>query len=137
MSRKINIYKTVESVMDNWPHDSDDAVVGLHGKDKDGFINCSELFYADEIDEIYEDEKLFKNRIYEALNNNGLYLAIAFGDGTEDCDYGITIDKDFIMHFAKRYYGSFSSGQYCEIAFEEFDAEELILNYLPMIKYED
>ena len=106
MSRKINIYQTVENVMFKWPYDSYDAVVSLHGKD-------------------------------EALNNNGLYLAIAFGEGDEECDYGITIDKDFIMHLAKRYYGTWVTGQYCEIAFEEFDIEELILNYLLTIKYDD
>ena len=120
--------------MDNWPCDSDDDdVVRLSRKDKNGFIDCRELFYEDEL-ESDDDEELFKNKIDEALNNNGLYLAIAFGeDGLGD--YGITIDKDFNMHFAKRYFGSFSTGQYCEIAFEEFDVEELILNYLSTIKY--
>lgn len=136
MSRKINIYKTVNNVIDKWPHDSDDAVVGLHRKDENGFIDCRELFYEDEFESIYDDEELFKKRIDNALNNNGLYLAIAFGEGEEECDYGITIDKDFNMRFAKRYYGSFVSGQYCEIAFEEFDAEELILNYLSTIRYD-
>lgn len=132
MLRKINIYQTVENVMRECPYDSDDAVVGLGRKDKDGFINCRELFYEDETD----DNEIFEKRIDDALNNNGLYLAIAFGeDGLGD--YGITIDKDFNMHFAKRYFGSFSSGQYCEIIFEELDAEELILNYLSTIKYED
>ena len=132
MSKKINIYKTVENVMFKCPYDSYDAVVGLYRKDKNGFIDCKELFYEDELD----DEEIFKKRIDDALNNNGLYLAIAFGeDGLGD--YGITIDKDFNMHFAKRYFGSFSSGQYCEIAFEELDAEELILNYLSTIKYND
>ena len=132
MSKKINIYKTVDNVMRECPYDSDDAVVGLGRQDKDGFIDCKELFYEDELD----DEEIFKKRIDDALNNNGLYLAIAFGeDGLGD--YGITIDKDFNMHFAKRYFGSFSSGQYCEIAFEELDAEELILNCLSTIKYND
>lgn len=134
MTRKIDIYKTVENVMSNCPYDSDDAVVGLGRKDKNGFIDCNELFYENETDDD-EDDEIFEKIIDEALNNNGLYLAIAFGeDGLGD--YGITIDKDFNMHFAKRYFGSFSTGQYCEIAFEEFDAEELLLNYLSLIKYE-
>ena len=135
MSKKINIYKTVDNVMRECPYDSDDAVVGLGRKDKDGFIDCYELFYENETDDD-DDDEIFEKRIDDALNNNGLYLAIAFGeDGLGD--YGITIDKDFNMHFAKRYFGSFSSGQYCEIAFEELDAEELILNYLSTIKYND
>ena len=105
MLRKINIYQTVDNVMRECPYDSDDAVVGLGRKDKDGFINCRELFYEGETD----DDEIFEKRIDDALNNNGLYLAIAFGeDGLGD--YGITIDKDFNMHFAKRYFGSFSSG---------------------------
>ncbi|WP_296846651.1 hypothetical protein [uncultured Methanobrevibacter sp.] len=86
--------------MDNWPCDSDDDVVRLSRKDKNGFIDCRELFYEDEL-ESDDDEELFKNKIDEALNNNGLYLAIALGDGMEACDYGITVDKDFNMHFAK------------------------------------
>ena len=134
MTRKIDIYKTVENVMSNCPYDSDDAVVSLGRKDKNGFIDCNELFYENETDDD-EDDEIFEKIIDEALNNNGLYLAIAFGeDGLGD--YGLTIDKDFNMHFAKRYFGSFSTGQYCEIAFEEFDAEELLLNYLSLIKYE-
>lgn len=134
MTRKIDIYKTVENVMSNCPYDSDDAVVGLGRKDKNGFIDCNELFYENETNDD-EDDEIFEKIIDEALNNNGLYLAIAFGeDGLGD--YGITIDKDFNMHFAKRYFGSFSTGQYCEIAFEEFDAEELLFNYLSLIKYE-
>ena len=134
MSRKINIYQTVENVMFKWPYDSYDAVVSLHGKDEKGFVDCNWIFAED--DPIYDDPVEFKNKIDKALNNNGLYLAIAFGEDGLD-DYGITIDKDFNMHFAKRYFGSFSSGQYCEIAFEEFDMEELILNYLLTIKYDD
>ena len=87
------------------------------------------------MDSIYDDEQLIKEKITYALNHHkGLYLAIAFGEGEEECDYDITIYKDFNMHFAKRYYGSFPSGQYCEIAFEELDAEELIHNYLSLIK---
>ncbi len=135
MSRKINIYQTVENVMFKWPYDSYDAVVSLHGKDEKGFVDCNWIFAED--DPIYDNPVEFKNKIDEALNNNGLYLAIALGEGDEECDYGITIDKYFNMHLAKRYYGTWVSGQYCEIAFEEFDMEELILNYLLTIKYDD
>lgn len=133
---KISIYQTVLNVMRKWPYDTHDAVVELYEKDIDGFIDCEELFYEDKLTSIYDDEQLIKEKIVHALNHhNGLYLAIAFGEDVEEGDYGITIDKDFNMHFAKRYYGTFPNGQYCEIVFEELDAEELILNYLSTVKY--
>ena len=52
MSRKINIYQTVENVMFKWPYDSYDAVVSLHGKDENGFIDCDVIYTED--DPIYD-----------------------------------------------------------------------------------
>ena len=71
MSKKINIYETVDNVMRECPYDSDDTVVGLGRKDKDGFIDCYELFYENETDDDDYDE-IFEKRIDDALNDNGL-----------------------------------------------------------------
>lgn len=138
MSRKINIYQTVENVMRNWPHDySDDAVAGLGHKDERGFIDCDELFYDDELDLIYEDEELFKNRIDEALNYNGLYLYLDSCSGNELCDCGVIIYEDFKIDFAKRYYGSWMTGRYCEILPEDTaDAERLSEKFASLISFD-
>lgn len=132
MSKKINVYKTIEKVINNIDFgERFSGIVGIHGEN-----SCYDIFW-EENEDLLDDCKSeeFKKVVDDALNYGGIYLAL-FSGGADESDYGIIIDKNLDTSFAQRFYGNFASGQSYERILSGTDINELVSTLMEYIIYD-
>lgn len=128
MSKKVNVYKTIEKVINNIDFGVRYAgIAGIHGEK-----SCYDIFH-EENEELLDDfeSEDFKKVIDDALNNGGIYLALF--SGNDESDYGIIVDKNLDTGFAQRFYGNFASGQLYErilIGTDVIDLINILMKYI-------
>ena len=131
MSKKVNVYKTIEKVIENIDFGTRfSGISGISGKDY-----CYDIFYEDneELLDDFESEE-FKEVVDYAIDKGGIYLAL-FGS-IDDSYYGIIIDNNLEVCLAQRFYGNYASGQTYERLLDETDVTELINTLIEYIIYE-
>lgn len=132
MTKKVNVYKTIEKVINNI--DLGAKYAGIAGID--GREYCHDIF-NEENEELLNDfeSEEFKKVVDDALNYGGIYLAL-FSDADGDYDYGIIIDKNLDVGLAKRFYGNFASGEIYERILIGIDVNNLITTLMEYIIYD-
>lgn len=130
MSKKINVYKTIEKVIDLGWAVPFAAIAGIRGKE-----SCYDIFHEENEDLLNDCEsEEFKKVVDDAINCGGIYLALFSGNG--ESDYGIIIDENLCTGFARRFYGNFASGQSYERIFIGTDVNEFISTLMDCIIYD-
>lgn len=131
MTKKVNVYKTIEKVIDNLDFGIRySGIAGINGKE-----HCYDIFYEDneELLDDFESEE-FKKEVDGALKNGGIYLALF--DSSDESDYGIIIDNNLEIGLAQRFYGDFASGQLYERILVGTDVNDLITSLMEYIIYD-
>ena len=132
MSKKINIYKTIEELgyenNEFFKNVDYDVVVALS---EIGTCYEFDVEYDEEQDEDYYD--LYKKAVDDALEGGGIYIARYTGNDI-GVDFGFIIDKDYNFTFARRVYGTFVRGDFCE---KIMDVTEFINDPTLIVKIAD
>ena len=112
MSKKINIYKTIEKLgyKNNEFHEKVDYDVIVEVSETGTCFEFNEEYDEEECEDYYDS---YKKAVDDALEFGGIYIARYSGNGTGG-DFGFIIDKDFNFIFARRVYGTFVRGDFCE-----------------------
>ena len=127
MSKKINIYKTIDKlifenneVKNGTEFTADEIIVSVS---ESGSCSC----FTDAYEGVWEFDEKFKEAVDDALNHGKILIARYFDKSSREGDLGFVIDKDLNFTLAHRFYGSFERGYYCE---EIIDVNKFISDWM-------